>query len=281
MPQTSVLSNPEHAYPGLVTGDLHTFRLGSTIVDSPSAEIEPGKPVFRTTSGDRCASLPAAMVADPDAIKTNIGSTAGIQNLTTADFNGVIGAGELPLPAKVVLVLSNHANWDATTAVLSGLDENGIPVSENLSIPDTGNTTLTSTKYYSRVTGLTIPAQSGTSGTATLGYAADFTLDGGQFLGLSVRTAKTRYDHAATNAENYTDEEEMPVLEEGDMFVTVENAGRAGDVLHVRLIAAGAEKIGAFRAHDTDSGDCVPLRRLRLLESCSAGKTARARLRAA
>lgn len=279
MPQTSVLSNPEHAYPGLVTGDLHTFRLGSTIVDSPSAEIEPGKPVFRTSSGDRCAGLPAAMVADVDAIKTNIVSSGGIQNLTTADFNGVIGAGELPLPARLTLVVAG-VDWNATSATVTGLDENGIPISETLSIPNDGGT-VNSVRYYSRVLTLSIPAQGGAGGTGTLGYLADFTLDGGQFLGLSVRTAKTRYDHAATNAENYTDEEEMSVLEEGDMFVTVENAGRAGDVLHVRLIAAGDEKIGAFRAHDTDSGDCVPLRRLRLLESCSAGKTARARLRAA
>lgn len=278
MPQTTVTSSPIKARPGLITGAPHTWKEGSTIVDS-ATEIKPGRPVVRTTGGDRSAGLPPAMVADLDAIKTNIASAAGIQNLTTADFNGAIGSGRLLLAAKIVLTLVG-ADWNATNATLTGLDQDGVPVSETLAIPDNGGT-VTSTRYYSRVLTLSLPAQAGAGGTAMLGYAADFTFDGGEFLGLSVRKAKTRYDHAATNNENYTDEEEMPVLEFGEMFVQVENAGRAGDVLFVRLIAAGAEELGAFRAHDTDGGDCVPLRRLRLEESCGAGEYARARLRAA
>lgn len=279
MPQTEVTQTAARATPGkLATSAPHSII--STIVEE-TGEIEPGMPVVRGVGGDRTARRPPAMVADVDAFKTNIASTAGIQTFTAVDLDGVIGAAALPLAAKVVLVLNANAAWNATTAVLSGLDKDGIPISENLSIPaDTGGT-LTSVNYYSKVTGLVIPAQTGAGGTATLGYAADFTFDGGAFLGLALHQHKTRFDGAYTNCENYTDEEQMSVLESGPIFVRVENAGTAGDILHVRLIAAGAEKIGAYRAHDTDGGDCIPLRRLRLVESCSAGGVAEARLIAA
>ena len=53
----------------------------------------------------------------------------------------------------------------------------------------------------------------------------------------------------------------------GRIFVEVENTFRAGDVAMVRLVAAGAERLGAIRANDTDSGDCAPMRRARFLTS--------------
>jgi hypothetical protein len=41
---------------------------------------------------------------------------------------------------------SNHANWDATTATLTGLGPAGEAQSESIAIPDGGNATVTSTK---------------------------------------------------------------------------------------------------------------------------------------
>ena len=80
------------------------------------------------------------------------------QALTTSDFNGAIGAGRIFPPAKIELVLSSHADWDATSATLTGLDENGLPVSETLTIPNGGNATVTSSNHYSalRVDGASI-----------------------------------------------------------------------------------------------------------------------------
>jgi len=258
--QTSFTAEPTKGLPGqLATCSWN--ELDSCRVDA-SAPVPPGVLVMRTANGDRAADVPPAVAADADAIKTNIGSTAGTQNFTTSDFNGAIGAGRISPPAKIDLVLSSHADWDATSATLSGIDENGLPVSETLSIPNGGNATVTSSNYYSRVTALSIPAQSGTGGTATLGTSASVTLDGSDVLGMSVHTHKALLDPSGTDNENYEDEDDMPVLRAGLMYADVENTYYAGEVALVRVVAGAAEQRGALRARDTDGGDCVPCRRI-------------------
>jgi hypothetical protein len=270
MAQTTVSAVPTKAYDGQLADEAPNDII-STRVDE-SAGIDPGLVVMRTANGDDTAGLVPAVALDVDSIKTNIGSTAGTQNFTTADFNGVIGAGRISPPALLELVFSSHADWDATTATITGLDENGVPITDTIAIPNGGNATVLTTKYFSRVLTLSIPAQTSTGGTATFGTAASVSMDGGDVLGISVRTQKTLITPSSSNNEHYEDEDLMPVLRHGRIFVKVENAFRAGDVPMVRAIAAGAEKLGAIRAHDTDSGDCFPLRRARLLSSGSAGE---------
>lgn len=273
MPQTTYTEAPERAYPGGLADD-GAHDIDTAIVDEADG-IAPGLVVLRTSNGDRAAGFPASIGADADAIKTNIASAAAPQALDTSDFNGAIGAGRIFPPALIDLALSNHTDWDATSATLEGLDENGLPVSETLSIPNGGNATVTSTKYYSRVTGLTIPAQTGTGGTAQLGVSASRTLDGGDVLGVSVRTHKALASQSPDDNEVYEDEDPMPVLKQGRINVVVENAFRAGDQVLVRLVATGDERLGSVRVHDTDSGDCVPWRRARLLNSGGAGELGR------
>ena len=271
---TGYTSSPSKAYPGLLADD-GPHDIGSVSVDA-ATPVPPGVLIMRTTGGDYAADVPPALpAADPDSIKTNIGSTAGVQNLGPGDFNGVIGAGKILPAAKATLTLSNHTDWDATNATLTGLDENGLPVSETLAIPNNGNVTLTSVNYYSRVTALSIPAQAGVGGTGTLGTAAAITLDGGDVMGISLREHHARVTPSETDNELWDDGVEMPVLRHGRVYVRMENAFRAMECPLVRVVAGVGEQRGAFRGSgDTDAGDCVPFRRARCLNSGGAGEYA-------
>ncbi len=269
MPQTTYSSTPAVAYPGMAADSGVNDNLSAVVEESGG--IKPGLLVVRGVGGDRTARLPPAVVADADSIKTNIGSTAGVQSFTTSDFNGVIGAGLISPPAKIDLVLSSHADWDATNATLVYEDEHGVRQTETLAIPNGGNATVTSSGYASRVISLSIPAQSSTGGTATLGTSATRTLGGGDVLGVSLHSQKGLVTPGQTDNEKYEDDDVMPYTRNGRIYVTVENAFAAGDRPLVRCIATGAEQLGAFRVGDSDSGDCFPVPGLRLMNSGAAG----------
>lgn len=132
------------------------------------------------TLAEVCTGLAAAVnaLADVDAIVATGASSGSIQTLTGATLDGAIGDDVMVEPRFVTLVLSAHANWDATSATLAGIDGNGNAVTESLAIPDGGDATVTSTRRYLRVTSITIPAQSGTSGTFTVGLRAIVTASG-------------------------------------------------------------------------------------------------------
>lgn len=270
MPQTTVTSAPARAVAGQLADGGPTDIISARV--DAAAGIAPGLAVFRTSSGDATAGFPTSIAQDVDAIKTTFGSTAGIQSFTTADFNGAIGAGRIFPPAKIELVLSSHADWDATSATLTGLDENGLPVSETLTIPNGGNATVTSSNHYSFVKTLTIPAQSGVGGSATLGVSATRTLGGGDVLGVSVIDASKTLESSLSSSNNevYEDDTVMPVLRKGRICVVCETAFTAGSCPLVRLVAAGAEQLGGFRTGTTDSGDAIEWRAARFLNSGSA-----------
>lgn len=272
MAQLSYSQNPAKAYPGMPADN--GFKDDVSCVVEETNGIEPGLVVMRGTGGDKTVRLPPAATADVDAIAATIGSTAGEQVLDTGgELDGVIGLGLISPPSRIDLILDSHVDWDATSATLVYEDENGVEQTETLSIPNGGNATVSSVGYASRVVSLTIPAQSGTGGTATLGIqgAAGRSLGGGDVMGVSLRTHKTRADLSAADNELYEDEDVLPVRRQGRIFVTVENAFAAGDRPLVRLVAAGAEKLGAIRVGDNDGGDCAPWPNARLLTSGSAG----------
>jgi hypothetical protein len=272
--QTSFTADPAKAYPGLLADEAFN-EIVSTVVDhgTPGSSIEPGLLVMRTSGGDRAVSTPAAVAADDDAILVALATSASQQVLDT-EADGVIALGRISPPRKITITRSSHANQDAVTAVLAGLDENGLPVTENIAFADVGGEVLTSTLFYSYFTSLTIPAQGGTGGTTAIGVAgvSGVSLEGGDVMGVSVRTQKGLITPSSSNNENYEDSDQMPVLRKGRIFVTVENAFRAGDVVLVRLVAAGAEALGGFRVQTTDSGDAAPCKRARLISSGSAGE---------
>lgn len=267
--QTTYTQDPALSYPG-TPADTGFKDDVSTVVEELLG-IEPGLVVVRGTGGDITARKIPDASADLDAIKTNGVTAASQQVINPGDCDGVDGAGPYVLPARLAMVLDSDADWNATSASLVYEDENGVQQTEALAIPDGGNATLTSVGYARRFVSLTIPAQAGAGGSYTLGRAAEVTLDGGDVLGVSIRTHKARQDGAIENAENYEDEDQMPVRRKGRIFVTVENAFEAGDRPLVRCIASGAEQLGAIRVGDNDSGDCFPWSGARLLTSGSAG----------
>lgn len=132
------------------------------------------------TLAEVCTGIAAAINAlgDVDAIVATGASSTSEQTLTGATLDGATGDDVMAEPRFVTLTLSSHADWDATTAVLSGVDGNGNAITENLSIPNGGNATVTGTKRFLRVTSIVIPVQSGSGGTFTVGLRAIVTADG-------------------------------------------------------------------------------------------------------
>lgn len=128
------------------------------------------------TVGEVCTGLAAAINAlgDADAIITSRASSGSDQTVTGAGLNGFIGVQVMDPPRPVTLTLSNHADWDATTAVVTGTNAAGATIFENLAIANGGNATVTGTKYFRTVTSVLIPAQSGTGGSFTLGVRQPF-----------------------------------------------------------------------------------------------------------
>lgn len=129
------------------------------------------------TIAEVCTLLQAALaaLADVDAIVVAGTSSLSLQTLSGATLDGATGYRTMSVARHITLVLSSHADWDATTATLTGKDIDGNTISESLTIPNGGAVTLTSTKRYRSVTSLVIPAQSGTGGTFTAGVSAPVT----------------------------------------------------------------------------------------------------------
>ena len=196
-----------------------------------------------------------APTADVDAIVATLASTAGVQTLTGAALDGVVGGAEMIPPRNVTMTFSSHADWDATTATVTGTDENGETVTENFSIPNGGNATVTGTTKFRTVTSIAIPAQSGTGGTATIGTGSLLGNVDRHLLGISLYDA-TREPGA------WVDNDTVPVLRQGRAWVTSETAVNDGDPVFVRFVVSGDEVYGALRA-TPDSNDCVRWTRAR------------------
>lgn len=209
-----------------------------------------------------------ASAADVDAILATGGaSSTSIQTISGAALNGVVGTSSMYPPRQVTLVLSNHADWDATNATLTYVNAVGETVSETLAIPNTGNTTLTSTGYASRVISLVIPAQSGTGGTYTIGIAVlDGTVNLADFDGIAEYDAAITPD-TATPAE-YPQGATVSVVYKGAVWVTTEDACSAGAAVYVRI--GGTGTLGAFRS-DADTSNAVAVTGARYLRDSGAG----------
>lgn len=243
---------------GLLKAGYGAFRVGPAAVGGAGASAATGPGL--------AFQNPAPLIAaDADAILAGGASAASEQNLVAADFNGAVGATEMTPARSITLVLSSHTDWDATTATLTGVNHLGQTVSESLTIPDGGNTTVTSTGYYHSVTGLDIPAQTGTGGTFTVGISAITTLTIADFLGVVLRqpVLETRATDSVYSmlpdpgVADYVDADSVPLMKAGDVWVYVEEAVSDGDPVYVRIASSGGNtQLGAFR-NDADSASCV------------------------
>lgn len=273
--QTSIASAPTIAKEGLLYDAGHSpDALVTALVDETNG-IPPGRLVVRSLStGDWCGRLPDANAADPNAFIDTIATTTGVQTFDTAmEFDGETGLGIIYPPSRVDLVLSSHSDWNATTGVLTYLDEFGIKRVENLTIPDAGNATVSSVGFARQIISLVIPAQESTGGTADLGYQGP----GGRIyanyglVGISAFTHKTLQTPSSSNNEVYEDNDSMPVLRRGRIWVVSEDACNPNEAVYARCASgSGGSVLGKFRTDD-DSNTAIAVPGARWLTSASAG----------
>ncbi len=229
----------------------------------PAATLTAGLVACFTSGADTVRHLEATS-ADPDAFATAsvIGSTAANQTIAAASFDGVVASSIMRQARNVTLTLSSSTDWDATTAIVYGLDEDGAPTSENLTIPNNGNATVSGLKLFSAVTSLYIPAQTGTGGTATLGFGGVLgPLDGSVAGIVPFDVSRTSLTYATTEA--------APLVRKGRVWVSSETAAYQGREVYVRMVAGGGESLGANRA-TPDANDCAILRGARFASTTTA-----------
>jgi len=259
-PQLVFTQNPVAGRSGMVS-DTSTCDINTAYI-AEALGIEPGRLMVR--DGDDEAVLPSASAVDVDAIIATGVSTAGVQTLVAADFDGVTGPGYMPVAQKITLVLSSNADWDATNATLTGIDADGNTVSETLAIPDAGNAAVTTTGNYHQVTQLVIPAQSGVGGTFTLGVAApDGTIQGYAVLGIA-HLDPTKEPPLTLELDSV-----QGAVVRGKVWVKTDELVSKGERAWVRVLASGAEEIGVFRA-SSDSGDALKVAGARFGQVASA-----------
>lgn len=238
------------------------FRAHGALAGQASSPVgEPGRAYQNPSPG---------IAADVDAILATGGaSSSSIQLYEAADADGIVGAEDMMPGRRLTLVLSNHADWDLTSATIRFVDQlSGLTVEETLAIPNGGNTTLTTTKYARSFVSLSIPAQTGTGGTFTIGVAAlDASLTAADFLGVVIRKpVSVMADPDA--AMDFADGEAVGLLRKGSIYVETEDACVEGEPVYFRV--AGTGDVGAFRS-DADTANAVLLPNARWGKSSAAG----------
>jgi hypothetical protein len=269
--QTSYTKHPAVALEGQEADMMDVRDVVSRLVND-SAGLVPGLAAIRAAAdsdGEVSPMENPASTGDADAYSTSKSSPTGGTTYDGSQLDGVLGDTEQPFGYQVDFILDNNADWDNTTATLVGKRaSDGAIVSESLDIPDSGNTTLTSTNFYSRVISLTIPAQSGTGGSWTLGTnSASPVFSRPYAMGVTML-------RVARESRTYADNEYAPLMRQGRIYVKVEDAVSEGQRAYCRHTAPGSETLGAFRgdddsgnaaayfarfAHDAAAGDLVPL----------------------
>lgn len=212
------------------------------------------------------APVAADSATDVDAIIATGASTAGVQTLTTTALDGAVGDDLMRLSRNLTFTFSSHADWDATTITVTGKDAFGEYLTETFAVPNGGNATVTGNALFSQVDSVSIPAQAGTGGTFTMGVGAKLGPLDAAAAGV-VALENTR------SAAAYASAEVAPIVRQGRIRVTTEEAVAEGNDVYVRLVVSGDEVYGAFR--DTpDSTDCARLLRARWAQTTTAAGTA-------
>lgn len=256
--QTSMSASPGNAPAGTIDNQMDAEVKSRRAASA----LTPGRlALFVALLSTVRAPVAADSATDVDAIIATGGSTAGVQTLTTTSLDGVVGDDAMRVARNLTFTFSAHADWDATTATVVGKDVHGEYLSETFAIPNGGNATVTGNALFSQVDSVSIPAQSGTGGTFTMGVGAklgplDFAAAG------VVALENTR----ATAA--YASTEMAPIVRKGRVRVTSEEAVVEGGPVFVRLVVSGDEVYGVFRA-TPDSTDCARLLSAKWAETTS------------
>lgn len=244
MSQTTFSNAPALGRAGLVASNLPS----ETISKIADGAVRVGHAVVRGTDlqsgihpGD--CKMPGALGAVVNTVATTTASAATPLVLTSG-AGLAAGAARLSPARKVTLVLNSHADWDATTATIKGLSDEGEFVSETVAIPNNGNVTLTTNNVFSSVTEIDIPAQTGTGGSFTAGVAAGDAEYVGEFLGIAMYDA-TREPYGSS-FDDYADKDSVPVLIKGDIWVKVEAAVVDGQQAFFRTNTVSTDVAGQF-----------------------------------
>lgn len=208
---------------------------------------------------------PNVPAADVDAFIAGGFSTAGIQTYTAdgtslLDFDGApIGKTRCTYGRPVQATFNSHADWDATTMEIWGLDVRGRLVYDTITIPDAGNATVVANQEvaFAQLLRVKIPAQSGTNGTFTLGVqGAAVPQQEVDLFGVALLV-----DANTESTTGYAIAETGSFLRRGVIWVTVENAVSRGQQAHLRHTSDGGSNtsLGTWRG-DWDAGRaaCVP-----------------------
>lgn len=261
---------PSRGFAGQIANPSESYRVLSGLA---LAAIIFGIPLKRDTANGTTQGVgpfAAPDAADADGIVTALATAATAQSVTTTGLNGAVGQGEMFPPRNITMTLSSHADYNLTTAYVRGLDENGDPQEEAFVIPDAGNTTLTGSKFFSYVTEVYIPAQGGTGGSTTVGFGSKLGPVDKYLAGISL------YD-ATIEPGAYAEDDQVPVLDEGPIYVNSETAVDPTLPVYVRLVISGDEVRGHFRA-TVDANDLARVVRARWIEKTTGAGVAGLRL---
>ena len=258
--QTTYPFDRSVGYPGQAA-DAGPHRRKTVIA---AAVLTAGFLVMRGATPAKGYAVEARDAADADGIVASRATAATAASITGSGLDGAIGQESMTPPRNITITATSHADFDLTTWYVRGLDENGLPQEEAFVMPNGGNTTLVGNKFFSAVTEVYVPAQSGTSGAFTVGTGSKLGPLTKEFVhGIAEYTASREPEAFPVN---YA----VPVIEEGPVYVTSETDYSDGDEVYVRLVATGDEVLGAFRA-TPDSTDCALLLGARFRRSGSAG----------
>ena len=223
------------------------------------------------TRAEACIGLAAAVNAlgDADAIVATGASTAGEQTLTGSTLDGVVGDDPMNPPRVLTMTFNSHADWDASTAVVTGLGPSGEAQTENFSIPNGGNATVTGTKRFSRVTQIVIPAQSGTSGTFTVGTRAPVTAasadtnsrvtltsPAGELHSIEVTSGTLTVTDTTTDPGIASDLAEI-LAADGDWYGLAIDSNSAAEILATAAWVESRRKLFVAQTADTGAADAT------------------------
>lgn len=253
------IANPAESYRVISGLALTALTAGLPgLIDTPNG----------TTQGIAALSEPGA--ADADGIVTSLATAATATSLTGSALDGVQGGGEMSPARNVTITATSHADFDLTTWLVRGLDEEGRPQEEVFVMPNGGNTTLTGVKLFRTVTEVYVPAQSGTGGAYTVGF--------GSKLGPLDRALAGIVLYDATKPPGtYAEDDQVPVLDEGAIYVYSETAVDTTKPVYVRMVTTPGETRGHFRA-TADANDLSQIVRARWIEKTTGAGLAGLRL---
>ena len=165
----------------VVTGvDVDGDPLTETVSSAAGAGVTTTTNYFATVT---TVELPAAANTGAQLTLGVAADTAAIASFTSATSPQVFDAADVPsvwnrarignrtmaYPRRVSFVFSNSADWDATTITVRGRDALGDVITSSVAIPNGGNATVTTDKFFSSIERISVPAQSGTGGTCAVG----------------------------------------------------------------------------------------------------------------